>query len=270
MELKPIKALWGMTGTYDEQLARAAEAGYAGIEAPLPPLPEEQSFKEALERHKQAFIAQVCTEGDHLASFEKQVERAAAFKPLFIVAQSARDSMTETEQDHFYEGALAVERKIGIAVGHETHRSRALFTPWTTARLLKQFPDLSITADFSHWVNVCESHLDNHENELALAMKRTIHIHGRVGFPQGPQVPHPAAPEYKAELALFTKWWQQIFVDQAMKGKAEATFTAEFGPPGYMPTEPFTNKPVADLWDVNQWMTDYISAKFAEWFNVEP
>lgn len=54
-----------------------------------------------------------------------------------------------------------------------------------------------------------------------------------------------------------------------MKGKAEVTFTAEFGPPGYMPTEPFTNKPVTDLWEVNQWMTDYISAKFAEWFNVK-
>jgi hypothetical protein len=49
--------------------------------------------------------------------------------------------------------------------------------------------------------------------------------------------------------------------------KPFATFTAEFGPPGYMPTVPFTGKPVADLWEVNQWMTDYISAKYVEWFN---
>ncbi|WP_053375104.1 sugar phosphate isomerase/epimerase family protein [Paenibacillus sp. FJAT-27812] len=267
MELRQIKALWGMEGMYEEQFSRAAAAGYFGIEAPLPSLSDEQSFKEALERHNLAFIAQVCTQGDHLASFEEQMVRAASFKPLFIVSQSARDSMTEAEQDRFYESALAVEKKINIAVGHETHRSRAMFTPWTTARLLKQFPDLRLTADFSHWVNVCESHLDNHEEELALAIDRTIHVHGRVGFPQGPQVPHPAAPEYKAELVLFMKWWQQIFDNQAMKGKAFATFTAEFGPPGYMPTEPFTNKPVADLWEVNQWMSDYISANYAEWFN---
>ncbi|WP_169082356.1 sugar phosphate isomerase/epimerase family protein [Paenibacillus sp. PL91] len=266
MKLRLIKALWGMEGTYEEQLARAAAAGYYGIEAPLPSLSREQSFREALERHNLAFIAQVSTQGDHLASFEEQVERATSFKPLFINSQSARDSMTEAEQDRFYEAALAIERRAGIAVGHETHRSRPMFTPWTTARLLKQFPELRITADFSHWVNVCESHLENHEEELALAMERTIHIHGRVGFPEGPQVPHPAAPEYKAELVLFTKWWKQILDRQAKKGNAFATFTAEFGPPCYMPTVPFTNKPVADLWEVNQWMTDYISANYVEWF----
>ncbi|MDQ8738560.1 hypothetical protein [Paenibacillus sp. LHD-38] len=172
--------------------------------------------------------------------------------------------MTETEQDRFYEKALVIERLSGLAVGHETHRSRAMFTPWTTARLLKKFPVLRITADFSHWVNVCESHLENHEAELAIAIERTIHIHGRVGFPEGPQVPHPAAPEYGTELALFMNWWKRIFTKQADTGKEWATFTAEFGPPSYMPTEPFTKKPVADLWEVNHWMTEYMEAQFKE------
>ena len=32
------------------------------------------------------------------------------------------------------------------------------------------------------------------------------------------------------------------------------TFTPEFGPPGYMPTLPYTKQPVADLWELNAWM----------------
>jgi len=267
LELRRIKALWGMQGSYEELFTHAAEAGYFGIEAPLPPASEEKSFKAALETNKLAFIAQVSTHDDHLVSFEKQVMRATDFNPLFINSQSARDSMSEAEQDHFFDEALTIEQRSGLQVAHETHRSRAMFTPWTTARLLNRFPDLRITADFSHWVNVCESHLDNHADELALAIDRSIHVHGRVGFPQGPQVPHPGAPEYASELALFTGWWQRIFMKHADNERAWTTFTAEFGPPNYMPTVPFTNKPIVDLIEVNQWMTDYMAAKYAEWFD---
>ncbi|WP_337101106.1 TIM barrel protein [Paenibacillus sp. YIM B09110] len=266
MELKLFKALWGMEGGYEELFAKAAAAGYAGIEAPLPQPSESKSFAEGLQRHGLAYVAQIFTEGDHLASFEQSVERAAEFRPILIVSHSARDSMTENEQDRFFAGALAAEKHAGIPVGHETHRSRAMFTPWTTARLLRKFPELRITADFSHWVNVSESYLENHEEEIALTVERTIHIHGRIGFPQGPQVPHPAAPEYRTELTLFTKWWHNMFAEQKRRNQSYATFTAEFGPPGYMPTEPFTNKPVVDLWEVNQWTTDYIMKNFNEWF----
>lgn len=265
MELRTFKALWGMEGTYAEQLARAAEAGYAGVEAPLPPAGEEAIFRALLERHGLAYIAQIVTQGDHATSFAEQLARAASFAPLLVVSHSARDRMTEEEQDRFFAAALEAEARVGVPVGHETHRMRAMFTPWTTARLLDKFPELRITADFSHWVNVCESHLEDLQEELSLAIGRTIHIHGRIGYPEGPQVPHPAAPAYGAELALFSGWWARIVAGQAEAGAAFTTFTAEFGPPGYMPTLPFTNVPVADLWEVNQWMTDYYRAQFSEW-----
>ncbi|WP_028608738.1 sugar phosphate isomerase/epimerase family protein [Paenibacillus harenae] len=259
MKLNLIKALWGLEGTYEEQLSRIAAAGYNGIEGPMPSPENESLFRSLLERYEFAYIPQIFTQNDHISSFAEQAERAAAFEPLLIVSHSARDCMTEQEQDRFFEEALAVEQRLGIPVGHETHRQRAMFTPWTTARLLRKFPSLHITADFSHWMNVCESHLDDQEDAIALAISRTIHIHGRVGYPEGPQVSHPAAPEYKTELSLFMGWWRRMLEHQQSQGKTEATFTAEFGPPGYMPTIPYTNEPVADLWEVNQWMTDHFA-----------
>lgn len=266
MELKMFKALWGLEGTLEEQFARASAAGYAGIEGAPPGADQREQFMALLERYRMGYIAQVFTGGDdHAASFREQVAYAAGFKPAMINAHSARDCMTDDEQDRFYESALDAEHRIGIPIGHETHRQRAMFTPWTTARLLRKFPELRVTADFSHWVNVCESYLEDQADNLALAMERTIHIHGRVGYPEGPQVPHPAAPEYRAELALFTGWWRSILERRAAQGASSATFTAEFGPPGYLHTIPYTNVPVADLWQVNQWMTDYALERFKEW-----
>ncbi|MFD2333359.1 sugar phosphate isomerase/epimerase family protein [Cohnella sp. GCM10020058] len=264
MRLQFFKALWGMEGTLAEQVNRAAEAGYAGIETP-PPAPEQaEEFSALLEERRLAYIAQIFTSGDHAASFAERSAYAASLKPQLIVSHSARDSMTEAEQDRFFEAALETESRIGIPIGHETHRQRAMFTPWTTSRLLRKFPELRITADFSHWMNVCESHLEDQEEHLTLAIERAVHIHGRIGYPEGPQVPHPGAPEYRTELEIHLGWWERILNAKRQSGAEEATFTAEFGPPGYMHTLPFTNRPVADLWEVNQWMTDRVRERFSK------
>lgn len=263
MKFVTFQAFWGLEGSLLEKMEAAKSDGYDGIETGLPSEEESETFKSALERLELQYVAQIFTSGDHLASFREQAERAADYRPVLINAHSAKDSMIESDQDTFFEGALAIERKLGIPVGHETHRGRAMFTPWATARLLRKFPELRITADFSHWVNVCESMLEDQEDNVSLAIERTIHVHGRVGFPEGPQVPHPASPFFAGELERFTGWWERMVEQRAASGADYATFTAEFGPPGYMPTDPFTGAPVADLKEVNGWMTAYARERFA-------
>lgn len=262
MNIKSIKALWGMEGSLESQFERIAAAGYEGIESPLPNemekmigIPtEEKQFRRLLEQYKLDYIAMVFTSGEnHAASFAEQVDRAVALAPILINSHSARDGMPFAEQAAFFEKTQAVEQKLGIPVGHETHRGRAMFTPWTTAALLHEFPELKLIADFSHWVCVCESLLEDQKEYLDLAIKRTIHVHARVGHAQGPQVPHPAAPEYESELRTHEGWWKRMVQDHAKAGK-QLTFTPEFGPPGYMPTLPFTHQPVVDLWQVCLWM----------------
>ena len=45
MELKLMKALWGMPGTYETQLRQIAEAGYDGVECHVPTEEEEPLFR---------------------------------------------------------------------------------------------------------------------------------------------------------------------------------------------------------------------------------
>jgi sugar phosphate isomerase/epimerase len=262
LKLKSFKSLWGMDGSLESQFEQIAEAGYDGIESPLPSeiehyfgFPaEEKLFRKLLEKYKLDYIAMVFTEGnDHIESFRQQVEKAESFNPLMINSHSAKDSMVFEEQLRFFDKAQAIEQGMKIPVGHETHRGRAMFTPWNTAALLREFPDLKLTADFSHWVCVCESLLEDQQENLSIAMQRTIHIHTRVGYIQGPQVPHPDAPEYKQELQTHEGWWGGIIQNHVVAG-TQLTYTPEFGPPPYMASIPYTNQPIADLWQVCLWM----------------
>ncbi|WP_256761980.1 sugar phosphate isomerase/epimerase [Cohnella sp. WQ 127256] len=254
-----IKSLWGMEGSLEEQFERIHLAGYQGIETGLPAHEDTNRFKELLYKHEMIYIPLIGTSGsDHISSFRHQAERAAQFKPLLINCHSAKDSMPFKEQVLFFENAVEFESELGVAVGHETHRGRALFNPWVTSSILREVPDLKLTADLSHWCCVCESLLEDQSEHLAQVFERTIYIHGRVGYAQGPQVPHPGAPEYALELSSHLSWWRQIYQIHSARGQQSVPFCPEYGPPGYMHTLPFTNMPVSDAWDVCRWMIEYM------------
>ncbi|PLS18755.1 xylose isomerase [Bacillus sp. M6-12] len=264
MQLKLMKSLWGMTGALEQQFSQIAEAGYDGIEAD-PPLNSAKEFEQLLKKYNFEYIAQIHTQDDHIASFAEQVKRAASFNPIMIVSHSAKDSMSIENQYVFFEKALALEKEIGIPIAHETHRGRAMFTPWHTAILLNEFKELKLTADFSHWCCVCESLLENHDKELEIAIERAIHIHGRIGYSGGPQVPHPLAPEYNLERKRHEDWWLKICNQREKTGASYITFTPEYGPsPDYMHTIPFTNMPVTDLWEVCRTMGQNFKLLFQE------
>ena len=262
MDLKVYHAFWGMEGTLREKMERAAQHGYDGVEGPLPSLQEENEFHELREEFGLGYIPQIYTHGHHEESFLAQVERAIQFRPHLINSHSGKDYWGEEEQDRFFAYAVHVESQFGVPIGHETHRGRSMFTPRSTARLLLKFPELRLTADYSHFTCVCESLLHDQEEDMTIIMERTIHLHARIGFEQGPQVPHPAAPEYAYAVERFEGWWETILNRRKLEGHQVTTVTPEFGPPGYMPRIPYTGQPVADLFEVNHWMANRLRDRY--------
>lgn len=267
MKLWVFRALWGMTGTIPEQLERIRAAGYEGVEFwPLSMPLERADWLRLLDQYQLKAI--VAANIEHREDLRSQLAELAAYQPLKINLHSGRDAMTWDEGCAFFEEALRVEAEIGVAVNHETHRGKILFTPWTTLAYLRQFPALKVTADYSHWVTVCERLPDDQAEVLALANQRAGHIHGRVGYAEGPQVPDPSAPEYADELAWHERQWEQIRRQHEAIGAAFLTFTPEYGPPGYLHTLPHTNVPVADLWTVCLWAAERARQQWA--LNPQP
>ena len=156
----------------------------------------------------------------------------------------------------FFQGAMQIAETYKITLSFETHRSRSLFTPWVTRRMVESLPKIKLTMDISHWCVVCERLMDTEIDTIKAIAPNVHHIHARVGYDQGAQVSHPAAPEYKDALESHQKCWEIVWDAQNIHGMQITTMTPEFGPDGYLHTLPFTNVPVADLWEINCWMAE--------------
>jgi sugar phosphate isomerase/epimerase len=266
MKLKIYKTLWGFDGDYSKAIEQACDAGFDGIEGPAPEaIQVRQSLKHKLNDHRLDYIAEVTTAGsyvpdrhaslqDHTDTFKRKLDACVELKPRFVTCLGGCDAWPESENQAFFNKAMDIAAEYGVDVSFETHRGRAFFNPWVTQRLVKQLPGIKLTCDFSHWCVVCERLVDSELDIITELAGHAHHIHARVGYDQGPQVPHPGAPEYRAALHAHQRWWEIIWNAQLAAGYQTSTMTPEFGPDGYMQQLPFTRQPVGDLWQINQWM----------------
>lgn len=269
MRLLLIRHLWGVNGEWEDLFPKFKQLGYQGIEAPLPSIEDRSRFRALLDSHGFEYIPQIFTLGDsvedHVCSFRAQLGSALELRPHLINAHSGLDSWDESDSNRFYERALVIQSELKASVAHETHRGRVFFNPWITSRILTRFPELKLCCDFSHWVCVAERLLDDQEHILHQCAQHCRHLHARVGYEQGPQVPDPRAPEYQVHLAAHERWWQMIWDAQAAQGCQTSPLTPEFGPPFYQHTLPFTNAPVSDLWQICDWQAARQASNFRSW-----
>jgi hypothetical protein len=124
-------------------------------------------------------------------------------------------------------------------------------------------PDLELTVDFSHWCNVCERLvMDEVPEILGLCAGRVLHIHLRIGYDQGAQVPDPASPRHRDAFEAHRRWWNVLWDGQRQRGFTQCTMTPEFGPDGYQQIDARTGLPHGDLDAFNGWMAREIRACF--------
>jgi hypothetical protein len=267
MNLILFRHLWGVTGKWEDLLPKFKAAGYRGIESQVPPPEDRKRSRALLRQHGLEFIPQIFSRGEtveeHLESLREQSATAKTFAPRFINAHSGQDAFSEDASICFFEGALRLEAKGGVAIAHETHRGRILFNPWTTSRLLTRFPDLKLCCDFSHWVCVCERLIEDQVDIIRQCADHCLHLHARVGYEQGPQVPDPRAPEYQRHLEAHEAWWRLVWEAQAKRGFRVSTLTPEFGPPDYLHTLPYTHAPVSNLEEICDWQVRRQAENFA-------
>lgn len=278
MKLLTFKTLWGHSGSLSDAAVLARAAGFSGLEAPARDGSTQYlaSLEQTLEQHGFDWIQEICTAGsyvprrdaspaEHLEDLEAQIMLGKALKPRFLNVMAGCDAWPVAHSIEFFKAALDIADRHGVLCSFETHRGRSFYCPWNTADILLALPDLKLTCDFSHWVVVSERLMDSEWDAIELAAQHAHHVHGRVGYDQGPQVPHPAAPEYVEALASHQRCWEAIWTDQTRRGYLETTMTPEFGPDGYLHHLPFTNAPIADLWEINRWIAATEQVHFDDW-----
>lgn len=264
--LKILATNWGFNGDRRAFADKVAGDGYDGVEAWVPmDTSDRKDFLSVMNERGLKFGLLIGGSdpdpAKHLTQFQKALDIALEMNPLYINCHSGKDWFTFEDNIKILETGNRQSEKSGITVCHETHRGRMMYSAPIASAFLKKLPGVKLTADLSHWCNVHESLLEDQPEALSLALSRTEHIHARVGHAQGPQVNDPRAPEWEKAVAAHLSWWDTVAERKRKEGKL-MTILTEFGPADYMPTTPFTRKPLSDQWAVNVHMKDLLRKRY--------
>jgi sugar phosphate isomerase/epimerase len=260
---------WGLNDLprLEDRFEKIKQGGFDGVELDVPLNTETcERARRALDGLGLAVVAQQWrtsgrTIAEHKTSFEDQYERALTLKPLYLNSHTGCDFFTLEENLRIFDHATALADRYGMEVYHETHRSRALFSIPATMHLLNARPQLKLVADFSHWCCVHESLLADQPESMERATKNAHAIHARIGHAEGPQITDPRDPLWRPNLEAHLAWWKRIAEHRRAEGCDILPVCPEFGPPPYMTVSPHTNKPLADLWEINCFTRDWLKTK---------
>jgi sugar phosphate isomerase/epimerase len=265
MKVLILAPQWGFEHLHFEDfIIKIKAAGFGGIDTWIPEQPNErQDFTRLLREYQLPVVChQHQARGDNInefcKSFKYYLNLCLECEPILINSHSGRDYFDINEQLKVIDVAEEFAIKNNIRVVHETHRGRLCYSPYNAKQLFDLRAEMKVTADLSHWVCVTESYLEHCADIVDQTISRTEHIHARVGHPQGPQVPDPRATEWQYATEVFMNWWMRILDYKRMAGNETFTITPEFGPPPYMITNPATEEPLADQFELNCFIKDLI------------
>lgn len=282
---------WGSESlSWDEFLSRVRDEGYDGVECGVARTAELRELDGIWNKAEQRGLLMIAQHYDtvdadfnrHYDMYNEWLHDMKDYPVVKINSQTGRDIFSFEQNKALILAAAKFTTDTGIEVVHETHRHKWSFAAHVTREFLEKIPGFRITLDASHWVCVAESFLEDQPAAMALAIQRTGHLHARVGYPEGPQVPDPRVPEWQTALQHHLSWWDAVVAQQRkqggqtpkqggdapQKGKAPQgdgapiTISPEFGPYPYMVEMPFTRQPITSQWEVNAWMMRMLRERY--------
>lgn len=240
----------------ETRVAKVVEAGYDGFEGVLPDVQEARRLGIKMPAMAQVFPLDV--EGFRIA-----LEQGGEANLDRLIVHAGKDWWSFDQGVEFFDEALEQIEASSLQVAFETHRGRLLFEPQSTIRYLDRFPTLRLCADFSHWTCVAESMLEDQMDAVRRAAERTVHLHARVGHEEGPQVPDPRTPRWLPYVERFETIWDLIHAAHLERGEEVLTIDPEFGPPNYLWTDPADDRPLADPFEVSDFVRDRLILRWA-------
>lgn len=263
---------WGSENLqWNDFFIKVKNSGYDGVEWAIGKEVTRVEIEKVLEKAKtfelliiaQHFDTQNADFEEHLKIYAEWLEKVSDLDFYCINSQTGKDFFSKEQNLKIIDVARKKESKMGVPIYHETHRNKFSFAVHITEKFLQENPELKLTLDASHWVNVAESYLEDQQKAMNLAIERTEHIHARIGHTEAAQVSDPFAPEWKEALDKHLDWWDAVIKRKTNEnGFSKISITPEFGPAPYMFVLPYTGQPVADQWNVNERMLNFLKNRY--------
>ncbi len=266
MKIQFFCTRWGSEAlSWDLFCKKVKDEGYDGIEYGIPRTDTEKELDaiwNTAERFGLSIIAQhydtyEAEFSKHFDLYNSWLQKIRSYPVVKINSQTGKDFFSFDQNKKLIDAASA----LGLNIVHETHRNKFAFAAHIAKEYLEKTPELRITLDISHWVCVAESYLEDQPEAVKIALARTEHLHARVGYPEGPQVPDPQNANWQVALNIHLAWWDKIYERKQKEGSV-LTITPEFGPFPYMVHVPSTGKPVCDQWETNTYMMNLLTKRY--------
>lgn len=261
-------ASWGLHHLdMETMLDKIKSAGFDGIETDIPTdKTKRKQLKTLLESFNlqiiaHQYLADASTPKTYIDEFRNSLYNAADFNPKFINSHTGKDFWSFEENLEILDAAQQLEDELKTKIVHETHRGRFLYSAPMAKLYFEARKSLKINLDISHWCCVSESLLEQQEETVFEALRRTEHIHARIGHAQGPQISDPTDKFWQTKINVFFKWWRNVYQRFKDEQRNELTITPEFGPMPYTSANPSTGKPLNDFFEKNCRMKRLLQAQ---------
>jgi hypothetical protein len=250
-------SFWGLSGlpmggqewSLEEKFARVKESGFEAVECWLGP-DREGPVSHAL---KDAGLRLAL--GHHpfkLDDAKACVEQAKRLGADYVFAQPADAFTSAQDAVALIRDARAYAADQGVPYFIESHRNTVTETLPQTYDIIKLAPEVTFTADLSHYFVVGEFY--GWENErlperLGPILERTVSIHGRIS--NGEQVQVDVGDGTGRLPQVYVEIWSiamKSFLETAQPGDV-FPFTPELGPPSYAITHPDGSGEISDRWE---------------------